>query len=190
MKKVNWGIIGLGAIALQFANGFKFSNSAKLLSVASWDLDKVKKFQKKFKIDNDYCFNNYESWLENNDIDMVYIALPTSLHYEWICKSLEKRKKVLVEKPATMNASEMMDIKKKYLSSEIFFSEAFMYMYHPQIKQTIELIDKGEIGRLISMESSFGNDILTKKNFFGFKKRKKLNPKNRLYIKKWGVVQY
>ena len=186
MKKVNWGIIGLGAIALQFANGFKFSNSAKLLSVASRDLDKVKKFQKKFKIDNDYCFNNYESLLENNDIDMVYIALPTSLHYEWICKSLEKRKKVLVEKPATMNASEMMDIKKKYLSSEIFFSEAFMYMYHPQIKQTIELIDKGEIGRLISMESSFGNDILTKKNFFGFKKRKKLNPKNRLYNKKMG----
>ena len=47
MKKVNWGIIGLGAIALQFANGFKFSNSAKLLSIASRDLDKVKRFQKK-----------------------------------------------------------------------------------------------------------------------------------------------
>ena len=136
MKKVNWGIIGLGAIALQFANGFKFSNSAKLLSIASRDLDKVKRFQKRFKIDNDYCFNDYESLLENNDIDIVYIALPTSLHHEWICKSLEKKKKVLVEKPATMNALEIIDIKKKYFSDEIFFSEAFMYMYHPQIKQT------------------------------------------------------
>ena len=36
------------------------------------------------------------------------------------------------------------------------------------------------------MESSFGNDILTKKNLFGFKKRKKLNPENRLYNKKMG----
>ena len=55
MKKVNWGIIGLGAIALQFANGFKFSNSAKRLSIASRDLEKVKRFQKRFKRDS--CTN-------------------------------------------------------------------------------------------------------------------------------------
>jgi len=186
VKKVNWGIIGLGAIALQFANGFKFTNNAKLLGVASKDLNKIKNFQTEFNIDKDYCFNNYNNLLENKDIDIIYIALPTSHHYEWISKSLERGKKVLVEKPATMNSSELIDIKKRYFSKEVFFSEAFMYMYHPQIKQTIELITNGEIGDLISMESSFGNDILTKKNLFGFKKRKKLNPENRLYNKKMG----
>jgi predicted dehydrogenase len=186
VKKINWGIIGLGTIALQFANGFRFSKNAKLLGVASKDLHKVEKFQKEFNIDKSYCFNNYENLLENNKIDIIYIALPTSLHHEWISKSLDRGKKVLVEKPATMNSSEIIDIKEKYFSNKVFFSEAFMYMYHPQIKKTIELINKGEIGDLISMESSFGNDILTKKNFFGFKKRKKLNPESRLYNKKLG----
>ena len=66
-----------------------------------------------------------------------------------------------------MNSSEIIDIKKNYFDKEIFFSEALMYMYHPQIKKTVELINEGEIGKLISMESSFGTDILTKKNFFG-----------------------
>jgi len=186
VKKVSWGIIGLGAVALGFANGFKFTNNAKLLGVASKESNKIKKFQKEFKIDKNYCFNKYEYLIENNDIDIIYIALPTSLHHEWVCKCLEKGKKVLVEKPATMNSAEIVDIKKKYFSNEVFLSEALMYMYHPQIKQTIELINNGEIEELISMESSFGNDILTKKNFFGFKKRKKLNPENRIYNKNMG----
>ena len=48
------------------------------------------------------------------------------------------------------------------------------------------MINKGKIGKLISMESTFGKDILTKKNFFGLKKKKKLNPKNRIFNKKLG----
>ena len=186
MKQINWGIIGLGSIAYRFAESFKFLDKAKLLGIASRDSNKLKKFQEDFKIDNNYCFNNYENLLKSNNIDIIYIALPTSFHYEWISKCLEKGKKVLVEKPATMNSSEIIEIKKNYFDKEIFFFEAFMYMYHPQIKKTIELINKGKIGKLISMESSFGKDILTKKNFFGLKKKKKLNPKNRIFNKKLG----
>ena len=85
-----------------------------------------------------------------------------------------------------MNAMEIEDIKNRYITKEIFFNEAFMYMYHPQIKKTLELINQGEIGELTSMQSNFGTDILTKKNLFGFKKIKKLNPKNRIFNKKLG----
>ena len=109
MKQINWGIIGLGAVAFKFAEGFKFLDKAKLLGIASKDSNKLNKFQEKFEIDNNYCFNNYENLLENSNIDIIYIALPTSFHHEWISKCLEKGKKVLVEKPATMNSSEIID---------------------------------------------------------------------------------
>ncbi len=99
MKQINWGIIGLGSIAYRFAESFKFLDKAKLLGIASRDSNKLKKFQEDFKIDNNYCFNNYENLLKSNNIDIIYIALPTSFHYEWISKCLEKGKKVLVEKP-------------------------------------------------------------------------------------------
>ena len=81
-----------------------------------------------------------------------------------------KKKKVLVEKPATMNAMEIEDIKNRYITKEVFFNEAFMYMYHPQIKKTLELINQGEIGMLTSMQSNFGTDILTKKIYLDLKK--------------------
>ena len=47
----------------------------------------------------------------------------------------------------------------------IFFAEAFMYRYHPQIQKVIELIEKKIVGDIISMKSFFGKDILSKKNF-------------------------
>ena len=39
-----WGIIGLGAIASKFAGGFKYSENATLLGIASNDSNKIKKW--------------------------------------------------------------------------------------------------------------------------------------------------
>ena len=186
MQKVNWGIIGLGKIALKFSEGFKNVDNAKLLGISSKDNQKLKKFKENFKIENNFCFNNYENLLECKGIDIIYIALPNSLHHEWIIKCIEKEKKILVEKPATLNFSQMKDVQNKLLNKNLLFTEAFMYRYHPQIIEVIKLIRGNVIGKLISMESFFGMDILTKKNLFGFKKIKKLNKDSRLYNKDLG----
>ena len=186
MKQVNWGIIGLGAVAVQFANGFKYTSNSKLLGIASQDFNKIKVFSKNYNIDDDYCFDDYKNLIKNNAIDIIYISLPNFMHFEWIINCLKAGKKVLVEKPATINSLEAENIKKNYFNKETFFTEGFMYLYHPQIIKSIELIKSGEIGDLISMESVFGKNILTKKTFFGFNKKKKMDPQNRLYNKKMG----
>jgi predicted dehydrogenase len=80
----------------------------------------------------------------------------------------------------------MKDVQNKLLNKNLLFTEAFMYRYHPQIIKVIKLIRENAIGKLISMESFFGMDILTKKNLFGFKKIKKLNKDSRLYNKDLG----
>ena len=186
MIKVNWGIIGLGKVASQFANGFKYTSNANLLGAASQNRDRLNKFREDYSIIDNYCFEDYQRLIENKDIDIIYIALPTALHFEWIVKCLKKDKKVLVEKPATINSLEAVNIKKNFINSKAFFTEAFMYLYHPQIVKVLKLIKSGEIGKIILMESVFGHDILTKRNFLGFEKRKKLNSENRLYNKKMG----
>ena len=184
MKQVNWGIIGLGTIASKFADAFKSSRNAKLLAISSKNKDKIKYFKEKFNIQNNYCFSNYEDLLNSKDIDIVYIALPNSLHFEWISKCIENKKKILVEKPAVLNFEEINNIKDKI--GNIFFAEGFMYIYHPQILKVLNLIEEGRIGKLISMESNFGVDIMTKKNFLGFSIKKKINKKNRLFNKELG----
>ncbi len=186
MKQVKWGIIGLGNIALKFAEGFKNIDNAKLVGISSKSSIKLKNFKEKFHIDENFCFNDYESLIKCNDIDIIYIALPNSLHLEWILKCIQGEKKILIEKPATLNFSQIEEVKNEILKKKIFFAEGFMYRYHPQIMKIIELINNDTIGKPLSVESFFGVNLLTKKNIFGFTKKKKINKESRIYNKKLG----
>ena len=113
MKKINWGIIGLGNIAQNFSDSFQEVRNANLLAISSNNPIKLEKFQKKYDIDKKFTFNQYEKLLQCEEIDVVYITLPHSFHYEWIIKSLESNKRVVVEKPATINLNEALNVKKK-----------------------------------------------------------------------------
>ena len=186
MKQVNWGIIGLGGIASKFADGFQFTKNARLFAISSKNENRLLEFKNKFQIDENYCFSNYDSLLECKDLDVVYIALPHSFHHEWVIKSIEKGKNILVEKPATVNFSQMENIKNNLKNKNIFFSEAFMYRYHPQIPKIVDLLKNKIIGNLISMESFFGFNALTKRKIFGIKFKKKPNKYNRLFSKELG----
>ena len=186
MKKINWGIIGLGDIALKFSNAFNDIQNARLLAVASMDSNKLKTFGEKFEIKKKFQFEKYENLLNCNEVDIVYIALPNSLHKKWVLQALKRKKNVLVEKPAVMNFAEATEIKDYLNSNNLFFSEAFMYRYHPQINSVIDMIKKNKIGSLLSMESFFGVNILSKKKLFFFRKKKKINPKSRLFNKELG----
>jgi len=189
MAQVKWGIIGLGNIALKFSEGFQYTKNAKLFAISSRNKNKLQAFKNRFQIDDNYCFTNYDSLLECKDLDIVYIALPHSLHYEWVMRSIEKEKNILVEKPATVNFLQMTNIKNNLKDKNIFFSEAFMYRYHPQISKVIELLKNNVIGNLVSMESLFGFDALGRKKIFGIKLnklKKKPDRNNRLYNKELG----
>ena len=186
MKKINWGIIGLGNIAQNFSDGFLEVDNANLLAISSHNPIKLEKFQKKNNIDNKFVFNQYEKLLQCEEIDVVYITLPHSFHHEWIIKSLEYNKRVVVEKPATINLDEALNVKKKVIDKKIFFVEGFMYRYHPQTIKIVDIIKKKIIGNLISMTSDFGTNLITKKKFFIFNKKKKIKENNRLFNKSLG----
>jgi len=186
MKKINWGIIGLGNIAQSFSDGFFNVNNSRLLAVSSRDSKKLEKFKNKFDIQKNYVFNDYEEILDCKDVDIIYITLPNSFHYKWIIKAINKDKRILVEKPAVRNFAEAKKIQKKILEKNLFFTEGYMYRFYPQTKKIIEIIKNQEIGIPFSMETSFGSNLLTKKKFIFFNKKKKIDPINRLFNKELG----
>ena len=93
---------------------------------------------------------------------------------------------MLVEKPAFINSSEIENIKQQIDEKKLYFAEGFMYRHTPQINKILDLIKNKSIGIPKSMVSNFGVNLLTKKNIFGFKKKKKINKENRLFNKDLG----
>ena len=90
---VKWGIIGLGNIAYHFAKSFYNLDNAKLVAVASNSEEKLLRFKENFDIKNENLYNDYEKILEDKNLDIIYIALPNSLHFKWALRGIDKKKK-------------------------------------------------------------------------------------------------
>ena len=118
MKRINWGIIGLGNIAYSHLKSFEKSENCRLKGVASKNLQNLANFKEKTNIDESFCFDNYEDLIKSSEIDIIYIALPNSYHYEWINKCIDHGKNILVEKPITENFSQLEKIKKKNVTNK------------------------------------------------------------------------
>ena len=185
MEKANWGILGLGNVAEKFIEGFKYVKNANLKGIASKKKEKLEKFKINLKLEEEYCFSNYDDLIKCKEIDVVYITLPHSMHYENILKCFHNNKNVIVEKPAVINLNEITNLK-NIINKNLFFAEAFMYRYHPQLSKVINLIKDNQIGNLIEMKSYFGVNLMKKKFLFFFTKNKKINEKHRLFNKNLG----
>ncbi len=185
MKKINWGIIGLGNIANKFADGCLSVDNALIKSIASKKSSSLASFKKKFHIDDNYCFDNYSNLISCPDIDIVYIALPNSLHSYYINESIKNKKKVLVEKPSFTNIRDFEITKELLLNEKVYFTEGFMYRYLPHFQKIKEIIQSNLLGKILDIESFFNIRVYKQKNFFGFKIRKP-DYSNRLFNKDLG----
>ncbi|MEM5329275.1 Gfo/Idh/MocA family oxidoreductase [Paraburkholderia sp. JHI2823] len=80
----------------------------------------------------EHVLAQYVDVLHAADIDAIYIALPTSLHFDWSKQALQSGKHVLCEKPVSMQASEVEELIALRDHTGKLCAEAFMVAHHPQ----------------------------------------------------------
>ncbi|PHR62567.1 MAG: hypothetical protein COA47_03210 [Robiginitomaculum sp.] len=90
----------------------------------------------------------YDALLARPDLDLIYIALPVSLHEKWASRALVAGKHVLCEKPLVMNASQARNLAKAAQTSCKSLIEAFHYWHHPYFKRIMEIAQSGELGQI------------------------------------------
>ena len=107
---INWGIIGLGHMSYKFINAIKEIKNTKLISVASLTKKKSKDLIKELEIKESYYFDNYDDLIKSPNIDAVYIATLNNTHFDLIKKCAVNKKKILCEKPMTINYNEAENV--------------------------------------------------------------------------------
>lgn len=161
-NNLKWGILGTGYIAHVIAETILNTPNNALVAIASRQMNSAEKFAHKFNINKTY--ESYERLLKDTDVDIVYIALPNTLHEEWIIKSAENRKHILCEKPFTLNLQEAKKALAAVNKAEVFCMEAFMYRFHPQTSKIISLLNSKKFGEIKFIDSSFAWNSTTELN--------------------------
>lgn len=154
MKKFQWGIVGLGSIANEFAESFD-QPSSTLAAVASRTLEKAQDFATRHSIKKAY--GDYREMLQDAEVDIVYIAVPNRQHIDYILPALEAGKHVLCEKAITMNKAELQQAIQLAEQKQLILAEAMTIFNMPLYHQLRSMIDSGKLGALKMIQAPFGS---------------------------------
>lgn len=155
MSKIyKWGIIGPGKIAGKFAEALLHLPDAELYAVASRDIGKARQFSEKYGATKSY--GSYEDLVNDQQVDVVYIATPHTFHHAHAILCLQKGKPVLCEKPMSVSHTSTLEIVAASRSHNVFLMEAMWTRFLPVIDKTLELLKNGEIGEIKYLHADFG----------------------------------
>jgi predicted dehydrogenase len=126
----------------------------ELAAVASRDPDQAA------KVSGDHgcaAVTGYQRLLdERDDVDAIYVPLPTALHARWAERALLAGRHVLVEKPLAIEPARAQQVVALARARGLVLMENFMFLHHRQQAEVRRLLGNGAIGELRSMSADFG----------------------------------
>lgn len=157
-------IIGAGSIATKMARTIAALKETENYAIASRNIDKARAFADKWGVKRAY--GSYDEMLADDAVDLVYVALPHSYHYEWTIKALRAGKNVLCEKPLAVNAAQAQEMIALAEAKNLLLAEAMWTRYLPSAQIINDIIASGTIGEVMTVSANIGfridmNDRLT-----------------------------
>ena len=151
---LKWAIVGTGGVAHEFANQFQ-SDNAVIEAVVSRNQNAADTFANKFHINKAY--SDYESALSDSEIDIIYIAIPHNMHYEYIYRALEAHKHVVCEKVIVLNSRQLRVLRELADKNGLYLFEAMTIHFMPVYKDVKEWIKTNDLGPLKMIQVNFGS---------------------------------
>jgi predicted dehydrogenase/aryl-alcohol dehydrogenase-like predicted oxidoreductase len=153
-----WAVLGPGSIARRFASQLPDSTDGVLVAVGSSSPERARAFAEEFPLAEPALVGDYAQVLASEEVDAVYVSTVHTGHARLAAAALEAGKHVLVEKPLTPNSGTSMALLDLAARSGKVLLEAYMYRFHPQTAQVLELVASGAIGELVHVDASFAFD--------------------------------
>ena len=151
MKKLRFGLIGLGEIAYK-STGHIFQRAEKCEMVAGVDpvLDVATSYEETFGIP---CGTSLEDLLARDDVDAVVVSTPHYLHAPLGIEAAQAGKHVIVEKPMATtleDADALLEACRK--AGVLCSAKEAGVRYQPATMRAKDLIEAGAIGEVMATQ--------------------------------------
>ena len=157
---MNIGILGAGRIAITMANTVNGMEDVNLYAVASRNLERAQNFAKEYGVEKAY--GSYEEMVNDEKVDLVYIATPHSHHLEHIKLAADHGKAILCEKAFTMNAKEAVEAYAYAKEKNVLLTEAMWVRYMPMTVTLKDILQSGRIGDVVGLTANLGYAVMNK----------------------------
>lgn len=171
---LRWGIISAGYISKKFVEDISYQNGKSesstpylpkanhvIQAIGASSATKAEEFISQYVVNQKVnpVVGSYDEVIQDKDVDVLYIGLPHTSHYDITIKALNAGKHVLCEKPITVNyqqAKDLFDLAKK---KKLLLMEAQWTRFLPLVHDVQDLLfNKKTIGDVSRLTIDYGND--------------------------------
>ncbi|HYE83527.1 MAG TPA: Gfo/Idh/MocA family oxidoreductase [Clostridia bacterium] len=168
--KLKFGMVGGGNGAFigdVHRHGAQFDDLAILVAGCfTRNMDRNLETAEKWNVtDPTRVYANYREMAEKeaqreDGIDFVTIATPNDSHYEIAKTFMEHGIHIMCDKPLALNVQQGMELEAIAKEKDLLFGVTYTYTGYAMIRQAREMIDHGEIGKIISVMGEYPQEWL------------------------------
>ena len=152
--RLRWGILGTAQVARKNWKAILDTGNAVVMAVASRDVERSRRFIRECQSEAPFenapvAFGGYAELLASQDLDAVYVPLPTGLRKEWVVRAAEAGKHVLCEKPVAVSIRQVDRMAEACRQAGVKFMLGFCMRNHVYHKKARELVLSGALGQMV-----------------------------------------
>lgn len=136
------------------------SYGAEIAAICDSNEENLRFAGERYNIPEEKWFTDYMDIANNNEIDIVTVAIPDQQHVKVSCDLLRAGKNVLCEKPLALTREDLEEMVRVADESGAKFMVGQICRFTPAFEKAKEIIESGEIGELYYVESEYAHDYM------------------------------
>ena len=136
------------------------SYGAEIAAICDSNEENLRFAGERYGIPEEKRFTDYNDIVNNDDIDVVTVAIPDQQHVKVSCDLLRAGKNVLCEKPLALTRDDIEEMVKVADEAGSKFMVGQICRFTPAFEKAKELIESGIIGELYFVESEYAHDYM------------------------------
>ena len=157
-ENIRWGILGAGFISDLFVTDL-VATGHSVSAIGARSLERGQAFATKHGIAR--VHDSYEALVNDENVDIVYVATPHNLHHEHALLALNARKHVLVEKAFAQNATQAREMVALAEAKNLVILEAMWTRWLPHMVRLREIIAAGTLGQVRTVIADHNQKLST-----------------------------
>jgi predicted dehydrogenase len=165
MRELGIGLIGTGfmgrAHALAFHNAkavFDLPLDLKLAALADADPQRARQCAQSWGFET--AHSDWQQLIDNPNVQLIAITTPNHLHFPMAMAALAAGKPVYCEKPLAVSLEQAERMRQAAKAAGVVTRVGYNYQHNPIIRLAWEMIQRGELGQIISFQGEFSEDFM------------------------------
>ena len=140
------GLVGVGGISGAHIPAWENRADAELVALCDIRTERMERFENTEK----HLYTDLDEMLNNEELDILDICLPTYLHAEVAIKAMNRGINVVTEKPISLKKEDVARVYEAAEKNNVKFMVAQVLRFWPEYELLKEIYDSKRYGKLLS----------------------------------------